>query len=83
MEQLWWNVILRISWKYVKKIQVLLNSDKNNSYFACIPMQIYDNMMLNSSEWEMFQVKVVEKIQNTPFLFNKFIPNIMPFKREC
>jgi len=38
-------------WKSVEKIEVLLNSDKNNGYFSwrCRPTSIYDNISLNSS----------------------------------
>jgi hypothetical protein len=35
--------------KSVKKIQVSLKSDKNNVYFTCRPMYIYNNISLNSS----------------------------------
>jgi hypothetical protein len=35
--------------KSVKNIQVSLKYDKNNGYFAQIPMYIYDNIPLNSS----------------------------------
>jgi hypothetical protein len=62
-------------------MQISLNSDKNYGYFTWRAMSVSYNMMLNSSEWEMFQIKIVEKIQNAHFLVNKFIPNIMPFTR--
>jgi hypothetical protein len=42
-----WN--LRIVWKYVEKIQVSLNFDKNNRYFTCRPVYFYDNISLTSS----------------------------------
>jgi hypothetical protein len=35
--------------KFVETIQILLNSGKNNGYFTCRPMYIYDNISLNSS----------------------------------
>ena len=38
---------LSIIWKSVEKIQVSLKSDWNNGHFTC--MQIYDNILLNSS----------------------------------
>jgi len=31
-------------WKYVDKINVLLNSDKNNDYFAWRAVHIYDHI---------------------------------------
>ena len=34
--------------KSVEKIQVSLKFDKNNEYFNCTPMYIYDNISLNS-----------------------------------
>ena len=34
--------------KYVKKIYVLLKSDKSNGYFTRIPSHIYDNISLSS-----------------------------------
>jgi len=37
--------LVRIS---AKKIKVSLESDKDNGYFMCRPMYIYDNITLNS-----------------------------------
>jgi hypothetical protein len=46
--EIWYLSILR---KHVKKIQISLESDKNNGYFAWRPVYIYDNS-LNSSQNE-------------------------------
>jgi len=40
---------LTIFLKSVEKIQLSLNSDKNNGYFTWRPMHIYDSISLNSS----------------------------------
>ena len=58
---MWYLSIFR---KSVEKIQVGLNSNKNNGYFTWRPPYIYDNTSLTFFlEWEMFQTKVVEKIK--------------------
>jgi len=41
---------LSIFRKSVEKIRVSLKSDKNNKYFNCTPMCIYDNISLNNSK---------------------------------
>ena len=55
-------------------MQVSLKSDKNNVYLEWKHKYIYHGISLNSSlEWEMFQIKVVEKVK-TRFRFkNIFI----------
>jgi hypothetical protein len=53
---------LNICQKSVKKIQVSLKSDNNNGYFTRSPMYIY-NILLNSSENEMFPKQVAEKLK--------------------
>lgn len=40
---------LRIFWKSVTKIQVSLNSDKNNGYLSWSPIQVFEHLSLNSS----------------------------------
>jgi hypothetical protein len=40
---------LNIFRKSAEKIQVSLQSDKNNGYFTWRPIYIYDNIALNSS----------------------------------
>ena len=42
------NLILKFSGNLSEKIQVSLQSDKNNRYFTWTPMYIYDNISLNS-----------------------------------
>ena len=49
--------------KSVEKIEVLLKSDKSNVYFTWRPVCIYDGISLNSSQNEMFQMKVFEEIR--------------------
>ena len=44
--EIWYVCIFR---KLVKKIQVSLESDKNNGYFTWRSMYIYDNILLSSS----------------------------------
>ena len=54
-------VLLR---KSVEKIQVLLKFDENNGYFTWRRFHIYDNIVADFYlEWEMFQIKVVNKIK--------------------
>ena len=45
----WWNFIFKSFRKYVHKIQVLLESDKNNGHFTW-RRHIYDYIWLNSSQ---------------------------------
>jgi hypothetical protein len=45
---------LRIFKKIVKKIKVLLKSDKNNGYFIWRPIYIYDYISKFILEWEIF-----------------------------
>jgi len=77
MEQLSFHRI-DISWcffkKSVKNTQVPLNSNKNATYFTWSSTYIYNNILLNFLEWEMFQTKVAEKIEThilclIPFLW--------------
>jgi len=56
---------LSVFQKYVKKIQVSLNSDKNIKYFIWRPMYIYDSILLNSSGNEKFFRKSCRENQNT------------------
>jgi len=62
--EIWYLNILQ---KSVEKIQVSLNSDKNNGYIAWRPIYIFDQFVL---EWEMLQIKVVEKIKTHIFSQN-------------
>ena len=63
--------------KSVQKIQVSLQSGKNNGLFTWRPMYMCDIFL----EWEMFQTKIVEKIK-THFMFNNFFfPKIVLFMR--
>ena len=61
--------------KAVQKIQVLLKSDKNNRYFTWRPMYIYDNIALISSYNEKCCTQNCREIQNTHFVFSKFVEN--------
>jgi hypothetical protein len=56
MEQLGshWTDFRKLLCKSFKKIQVLLQSDKNNRYFLWWPMHIYDIILLNSFQSEKF-----------------------------
>ena len=70
--------------KSVEKIQVSWKSDSNNRYFTWRPTYIYDHNSLNSSRIKNDSEKNVEKIenQNLHFIFNKFLPKIVPFVRK-
>jgi hypothetical protein len=69
---------LSIFRKLFDKIQVLLDSDKNNGLLIWIFMYDYENISLKFFlEWEMFRTKGVEKIK-TFVLFNNFF-----FRKFC
>jgi hypothetical protein len=54
---------LRIFQRFVDKIQVPLKSD-NYGYYTWKPIYIYVNFLMNFFvEWEVFQIKVVEKVK--------------------
>ena len=73
---------LNIFQESAEKIIVLLRSDKNNGYFIGGPMYIYDNISLNSSNNEkFFEINVVEKNQNSPFMVNNIFLKVMQFVR--
>jgi len=44
-----WNLIVSVFGKSVEKIQVSLNSDKNNRYFTWILIHNFNDMSLSSS----------------------------------
>jgi hypothetical protein len=66
-----WSVIFDCFPTSVEKILVLLKSDKNNGYFSWRRLWQYIAELF--VEWEMFRVKVVEKIK-THFMFKHFFP---------
>ena len=47
--------------KYVEKAQVTLKSYKNNGYFMKTYVHLWQYVAELFLEWEMFQVRVVEK----------------------
>ena len=49
--------------KSVKKIRVSRNSDKYSGYFTCRTVSIYDTSLIFLLQWEIFQIKAVEKIK--------------------
>ena len=51
--------------KSIEKLQVSLNSDRNNGYFALRPRRNYDDTRL---EREMFHTKVVQKTKLTYYV---------------
>jgi hypothetical protein len=64
-----WYVMLVILRKSVEKIQMLLKFDENNGYLTWRRFHIYDSIVADFFlEWEMFQIKVVNKIK-TRFYF--------------
>jgi hypothetical protein len=48
---------------FVEKIQVSLKSDKNNGYFTWRITSIYVNLSHFFLEWELFQIKLVDKMK--------------------
>jgi hypothetical protein len=61
LDGFFWNLTVEYFCKSVKKIQVLLKSDENNGYEGICTFMIHLAEVF--SEWEMFQMKVVEKIE--------------------
>jgi len=62
--------------KSVEKIQVSLQSDKNNGYFTRRTIYIYYHISLSSSQnAKMFQTKIVEKIKTHILCSIKFFEN--------
>ena len=55
--------ILEFSWKSIEKIQVSLKSDKNNGTLHEDVLHLWRYLPEVFLEWEMFQIKVVEKIE--------------------
>jgi len=75
---------LRIFLKSFGKIQVSLNSDKNEGFFTWIPIHLLSYRAHFFLERERLQTKVVEKIKtqilcSVTFFFSK----ILPFMRKC
>jgi hypothetical protein len=54
---------LRFCQKSVDRIQVSLQSDKNNGYFTGRCFHIHDNISLLFFEWKIFQTKLADKIK--------------------
>jgi hypothetical protein len=63
---------LRIFRKSVEKIQVSLNSVKNNVHFTWILIYVFDHISLNSSRMRNVSDKMYRENQNTHFVFNNF-----------
>ena len=68
--EIWYLSIIR---KSVEKIQVSLNSGKNNGYCTWRPVYIYDNISLSSCYNENCFKKSCKENQNTRFMFNIYI----------
>jgi len=64
-----WN--LRTVWKFVEKIRVSSNFDKNNRYFTCRPVYIFDNIWLLHRMRNVWD-KSCKENQNTHFIFNLY-----------
>jgi hypothetical protein len=79
--ELWY---LRIFRKSVEKIQVSLNSDKNNWYFTWRPIFIFLSSRSFLSRMRNSSDKSCRGNQNTHFVSNNFFfSKIVPFKRNC
>ena len=63
--------------KSVEKNKVLLKSDKNYRYFTWRSFNIYDYLAEFFLEWEMFQIKGVQKIKTHILWSVPFFPEIM------
>jgi hypothetical protein len=74
--EIWYFSIFR---KYVEEIQVSLKSDNNKVYFTWPNILFLSYLTQFFLEWEMLETKIVEKNQNTHFMFSNFFPKIVPF----
>jgi hypothetical protein len=63
-------------WKSVTKIEVLLKSDKNSSYFTGRPMYVYGNILLDSSRMRNVSDRNHRENQNSYFVFSNFFENL-------
>jgi len=72
------NLYLNIFRKSVEKIQVSLNSAKNNGYVTWKDFWYIVQLFL---EWEMFQKNEVGTIKQHILFSITFFPNIVPFMR--
>ena len=75
-DETWYSSFLR---KSVEKIQVLLQSDKNNGYFTWKRFHICDNISLNFSKSE----KYYGENQYIHFVISNLFPKVVPFMRQC
>jgi len=55
----------------MEEILVSLKSDNNNSYCTCRPVYIYDNILLNSSQNELYLILNLRENQNTLKIYTK------------
>ena len=68
---------MRIFWKFIEKIQVSLQSDKNNRYFIWRPLYLHLRYLAHFFlEWNIFPTKAIEDIKthilySVAFLFRK------------
>ena len=78
--EIWYFSIFR---KSAEKSQVLLKPKKDEVFFTCSSIYIFDHISFRSSyKREMFQAKDVEKIKTHLCSVNP-PPKIVPFVREC
>ena len=73
--EIWYLGLFR---KYVEKILDLLKSDKNNVSSTWKRFHIYDYTADFFLEWEMFQIKVIEKIEAHILCSVTFFPEVVP-----
>ena len=68
-------VILRFFRKSFEKMYVSLKSNKSNGYLTWgLVLHSFDNIVLNSSQYENFQTKFVEKLKKKSFMLNNSFP---------
>ena len=64
--------VLSVFLKSVKKIKVSLSPDKNNGYPTSLPIYMYDNITLDSSQIEKCFRQNLQRKSNHTFIFNTF-----------
>ena len=77
-----WNLIFDYFSKVLENIQVSLKSEKNNGYFTCRPIYIFDHISLVLRRMKDVSGRSCRETRNTHFVFNNFfISKIVPFMK--
>jgi len=67
-----WNSVFEYFSKTCQEMRVLLNSDNTNCYFTW-SLYLFQFFL----QWEIFRIKVAEKIKTTHFMLNNVFPKIV------